>query len=73
MREVGVDVKRRCSAREAVEGGRSWAEESAIGVRDLVFAPYVYVAPLSWRGDSRVRLGYARAGVEKLRGVRVRL
>ena len=34
----GYGVKRRCSAREAVEGGRSWAEDSAIGVRDLVFA-----------------------------------
>ena len=55
MREVGVDVKRRCSAREAVEGGRSWAEESAIGVRDLVFALYVYVVPLNWSGDPRAR------------------
>ena len=37
--EVGVDVRRRCSAREAVEGGRSWAEESAIGVRDFGARP----------------------------------
>ena len=33
----------------------AWAEELAIGVRDLVFALYVYVAPLSWSGDPRVQ------------------
>ena len=55
IREVWVDVRRRCSAREAFEGDCSWAEESAIGVRDLVFALYVYVAPLNWSGDPRAR------------------
>ena len=55
IREVWVDVRRRCSAREAIEGDCSWAEELAVGVRDLVFALYVYVVPLNWSGDPRAR------------------
>ena len=55
IREVWVDVRRRCSAREALEGDCSWAEELAVGVRDLVFALYVYVVPLNWSGDPRAR------------------
>ena len=74
IREVWVDVRRRCSAREAFEGDCSWAEELVIGVRDLVFALCVYVAPLE--SGAVTRAGPVRrvgSGAEKLQGVRVRL
>ena len=71
--ELGGLIRRQEAVqRQRGSRGRSllWAEESAIGVRDLVLALYVYVAPLSWSGDPRALTG-ARGtvgtGAEKLK------